>query len=268
MHRLVVASLAAAGLSVGISAAASAADLPRPAPAPVYTKAPVAAPFSWTGCYVGGNAGYASGKSQTSYTQGGAYIGGNPPGDIAFADALGSSTINTNGFTGGGQIGCNWQTSSFVFGIEGDANYLHLRGSSAATGVLPTLGSQVSSSASVSTDYLFTFRPRVGVAVDRALFYVTGGLAAGNEKFNETFFHFASGTSESGSVSSTKAGWTAGGGIEYAFTNKWSAKVEYLYVDLGSVNFASANSGFPTFTAKNSANLKENIGRLGLNYKF
>lgn len=156
-----------------------------------------------------------------------------------------------------------------VWGIETDINYLHTSGNYFAAGTLPS-GSHppVSSTVNVATDWLYTLRGRLGFAADRALFYATGGLAVGNEKFSQNFFHAASGSFEAGSVSSTKAGWTAGAGIEYAFTNNMSAKVEYLYVDLGSVGFTSANNLSPTFTAANSANLKENIVRVGVNWKF
>ena len=119
-----------------------------------------------------------------------------------------------------------------------------------------------------SIDWFFTVRSRLGLAMDRSLFYVTGGLAVGNERFSQFFLHTASGTFEAGSSSDTRVGWTVGAGGEYAFTNNWSVKAEYLYVDLGSTGFNSVNNLLPAFTAINSARLTENIGRVGINYHF
>src|SRR5215471_6684211 len=129
MHRLVVASLAAAGLSVGLTAAATAADLGRPAPAPVYTKAPMIAPFSWNGFYAGVNAGAGWGRVDDFVTTNtaGAPVGiFGIPANIALVDALGTGSANSGArFTGGGQIGYNWQVSpQWLIGAETDINWL------------------------------------------------------------------------------------------------------------------------------------------------
>jgi outer membrane immunogenic protein len=244
-------------------AGAAAADLP------VYTKAPAPPPmWSWTGWYLGLNAGGAWTRSNVAYTQTGAYPGFNAPADVAFANALGSPTLNQGGFTGGGQAGYNYQAGWAVWGLETDINYLHTSAGNFAAGTLPVAAAGVTSTVNVTTDWLYTLRGRLGVSADRALYYVTGGLAVGNESFSQNFFHTATGSAEAGSTSATKAGWTVGGGVEYAFTNRVSAKVEYLYVDLGSVSFNSVNTVFPTFTAANSANLKESIVRGGINFRY
>jgi outer membrane immunogenic protein len=223
--------------------------------------------YNWSGWYVGLNAGGAWTRSEVDYTQTGLFTA-TPAADQAFAHAIGSPSTNKTGFTGGAQAGYNWQSGVGVFGIETDINYLHTSANVFATGTLPVAGAVVSSTTSVSTDWLYTLRGRAGIASGRALFYVTGGLAVGNERFSQFFLHTATGSFEAGSVSSTKAGWTVGAGAEYAFTNNWSVKAEYLYVDLGSVSFASTNNAFPGFTASNSARLTENIGRVGVNYKW
>src|SRR5689334_17026782 len=252
-------------LTLGAAGAASAADMAvkaRPAP-------PLPPPCIWCGFYIGVNAGGAWTRSEVDYTQTGAYLtSGIAAADLAFAHALGSPRTDRSGFTGGGQAGYNWQMGAGVFGIEGDINYLHTTANVFAIGVLPVGGATISSTTSVSTDWLATLRGRAGIASGPALFYVTGGLAVGNVKFSQNFFHFASGSFEAGAIDDTRAGWTVGGGIEYAFSNNWSVKGEYLYVDLGRAGFNSANNLFPTFTASNSARLTENIGRVGLNYKF
>jgi len=251
-------------MSLAMVAGAAAADLP------VYTKAPPPAPpvWSWTGWYLGLNAGGAWTRSHVAYVQTGAYPAFNGPVDVAFADALGSPTLNRTGFTGGAQAGYNYHSGWAVWGLETDINYLHTSAGNFAAGTLPVSGAGVTSTVNATTDWLYTLRGRLGVSADRALFYITGGLAVGNESFSQNFFHTVSGSFEAGSTSSTKAGWTGGGGVEYAFTNHVSAKLEYLYVDLGSVSFNSANNAFPTFTAANSASLKESIVRGGINYRF
>jgi outer membrane immunogenic protein len=233
--------------------------------APVY-KAPVAPAFSWTGCYIGANAGGSSAKTDSGEGLGGSWLTeANEP--IAAVEANGSSHLSMNGFTGGGQIGCNWQTGQFVLGIEADGEYLGLKGSAFA--VDNNLG--VTNNASISSHWLLTARPRAGFVVGQALVYATGGLAVGNLSFSDTQTYLLSQTSAAGSISSTKAGWTVGGGVEYAFDNHWIAGVEYLYADLGSASFGTTiQPPFPglNFTNAFSANLKENLVRARLSYKF
>jgi outer membrane immunogenic protein len=222
----------------------------------------------FAGCYGGFNAGGAQTTADVSYIQSGGFFITSPPGDLAYMTNLASPRIRGTGFTGGGQLGCNYQTGRVVWGIETDINYLHTAGGYFATGVIPSNAHVVTSTVEASTDWLYTLRGRVGFTVERTLFYATGGLAAGNEKFSQNFFHFFNFTSEAGSASATKAGWTVGGGIEYAFTDSLSAKVEYLHVDLGSASFNSTNSLLPTYFAANSAHFREDIVRLGVNWKF
>jgi outer membrane immunogenic protein len=126
---------------------------------------------------------------------------------------------------------------------------------------------------SVSSDWLITLRPRVGITAHNWLFYVTGGLAVANVKDRFTFTETFAGGSESASISRTKAGWTVGAGTEYALAMGWSVKAEYLYVDLGrettsSTNFATPMATFPTSVFTHSVDLRSNIVRLGLNYKL
>ncbi|MGD9668031.1 MAG: outer membrane protein [Hyphomicrobiaceae bacterium] len=261
-------ALASSIAAISITPPAEAADLWGAREAGSIKDAPYVAPFSWTGFYVGANAGYAWGDSDYKYSQTGDYLSYDPL-DLAFAHALGSGSFSDGTFTGGAQAGYNVQTNGIVFGVETDINSFRLSDTqSSGPSPLPVRGAMVSSAEKFSTDYLFTLRGRLGVAADRTLFYVTGGLAVSELKFSQTFTHLASGTVESGSVSDVKAGWTVGGGIEYAFTSNWTAKVEYLYVDLGSVGFSTKNSGFPSFGAHHEADLTAQIARVGINYKF
>ena len=222
------ASLAFAAL-LGTTALAAAADLPSRnyAPAPVYA-API---FTWTGFYIGVNAGYGGDKNSYSI---------NGFGNIA--------SISSGGFIGGGQIGYNYQFlgTQFVLGLEADIQASNIEGKVSIIGF--GIGSKL--------DYLGTVRSRLGYAfTDRALIYATGGLAYGRVK-----------TDLAGLLSwgGTNTGWTAGAGIEYALTPNWSIKTEYLYVDLGTKNtFLPFGPGF-SVGVKNH----EHIVRAGLNYRF
>jgi outer membrane immunogenic protein len=262
----VLASLLALG-----AGGASAADLPMKArvmPAPVY---------SWTGFYVGGNAGGAWSQSDavtTTIFSPTGYFASTSPGAIAIA---GAQRVNTSGFTGGLTAGYNWQSSNWVFGIESDFNYFGLSGSSRASGIYPCCaptGFTVSSSESSS--WLITVRPRLGVLVTASLLlYGTGGLAVANVKSNFLFTDTFATAAESAAISTTRYGWTAGAGAEYALMNGWSVKGEYLYADLGRSSTTSTNLtaftppiAFPSNIWNHSIDLRTNIVRIGLNYKF
>jgi outer membrane immunogenic protein len=215
---------ACAGLLVAAVASPSfAADLPRPA----YKAPAFVAPFSWSGFYVGLNGGYTWGKSDWS--------GAN------------NFSVSPKGWLGGGTLGYNVQTGSWVWGIEGDIDYAALKG---------TADSAVCTGCLFKETWISTVRGRVGYAMDRWLPYVTGGLAYGN-----MYMQGPAG----GSENKTKAGWTAGAGVEWAFNGPWSTKLEYLYVDLGSATCGMANCGLAT---DETVKFKANILRVGLNYRF
>ncbi|MDX3805994.1 outer membrane protein [Bosea thiooxidans] len=192
MKKYLLASVAALGIIA--AGAASAADLPSrkgPVAAPVYIP-PV---FTWTGFYVGANAGYGFGNVNTNVA--------NNIGDL-------------DGFVGGGQVGYNYQMGQFVLGLEADLQYADLN-----TG-RNVFGDRV------KTDYFGTVRARAGFAFDRFLPYITGGWAYGRTK---TDIGTLAGVVSDENTHT--GGWVIGGGLEYAFTNNIIAGVEYLYVDLG-----------------------------------
>jgi outer membrane immunogenic protein len=228
--------LLAAALALAAGGQALAADLPQPAPPPprapaTYVPAPVPV-FSWTGIYVGINGGYAFGDSN-------------------WTDPILGSTGNftTSGWLAGGTIGGNYQWGQFVLGIEGDGDWTNL------TGTTNSAAGSCGVGCTTQSDWLATVRGRAGYAFDRFLVYGTGGGAFGNLQAAAGVLPFSS---------STQTGWTAGGGVEFAFTPNLTAKVEYLYVDLGSqaCPFASC-AGTAT-----SVSLTENVVRAGINYKF
>jgi outer membrane immunogenic protein len=264
--------LAGAALFVGISGSAIAADLSRPA-APVYTKAPMATGYNWSGFYVGGTLGGAWGtfdpSTSTVFSNTGYFATTSPP---AIA-AVGAQSFKPSGFTGGVEAGYNWQMGATVVGVEADFQAFHLSGSATGTGVYPCCApATFTVNSQAQTDWLFTARPRLGFANNNWLFYVTGGLALTNLKGNFTFTDTFATAAESGSVSSTKVGWTIGGGVEAGLGGGWSLKAEYLYVDFGSVSTTSTNliagTAWPMNPFTHSTDLKANIARVGLNYRF
>jgi outer membrane immunogenic protein len=204
-------------ISIAMAGPSSAADLPR---GPYITKAPMyyAPVFTWTGFYVGANAGYAWGNA--------AWAGG--------------PSFGTQGWLGGGTLGYNLQSGSFVWGLEGDIDY----STNKATNPCCT----------TRNTWLGTARGRIGYALDRFMPYATGGAAFGGVKMTPA---------GGGSVTDTRVGWTAGAGVEWAFLGAWSAKIEYLYVDLGSADCSVAACGVTTKVKFNT-----NMIRTGVNYRF
>jgi len=163
--------------------------------------------------------------------------------------------MNAFGSTGGGQVGCNWQPwSSFVWGGEADLQYTGLDSSR------DVFAPDASAHQDFRSRWLATFRGRAGwLAAPNMYLYATGGLALAN--VNTASSVNFNGTINNLSDSTTHAGWTVGAGLEWMFTPQWSAKVEYLYVDLG-------HASNPLPISNNELSLTENIFRVGINYHF
>jgi outer membrane immunogenic protein len=277
MHRLVVASLTAASLSVGLTAAASAADLGRPAPAPVYTKAPPLPISSWTGFYAGGNVGYGWGQNTgTGYTS----FSDVPPGGlggVAGFFAAGGNVlpgVNPKGVIGGGQIGYDWQVAPvWVVGLVTDIQASGMKASGTGAASIGAF-TGITESNSAKVDWFGTTRARAGfLANNNLLIYGTGGVAYGQVKDSTVLGDPSSGggpSSFAGSTSSTKTGWAAGAGIDYAFTPHWRLGAEYLHVDLGTISVTETQASGPVFTNTftSKAKFSDDIARLLLNYKF
>lgn len=221
-------------LLLGICAAivagpAFAADLrppPPPPAAPAYAPAPV---YNWSGFYFGLNGGYGFGTSK--WTTG----------------ALSTGAFDTSGGLIGPTVGANFQTGSFVFGIEGDLDWATLSGS--------TSNAPCPTTCQTTNNYVATVRGRAGWAFDRFLVFATGGAAFSDIKGNVTGV---------GSAENFQTGWTAGGGIEVAFARHWTVKAEYLYVGLPNGTCTCGSPPGAPFTISAT----ENLIRAGLNYKF
>jgi outer membrane immunogenic protein len=244
-------------LAISILAASSvtamAADI-----SPRYTKAPaiVAGPaYSWTGFYAGANIGYGVAADASRLD---AFV--NPV--IGF-DNLESYKISPAGFLGGVQVGANWQTGLWVFGLETDFQGTSQR-DSVCVFICSTDGT-VGATVSQKLRWFGTARGRAGVAVDRSLLYVTGGLAYGRV---ETSVNEVDGPLTAASISETKTGWTAGGGIEAALAGNLTAKIEYLYVDLGSQTLSFIDAAGPPGAITTTAAMRDHIIRAGVNYRF
>jgi outer membrane immunogenic protein len=210
-------------------APAFAADLPPPAPVPYV---PVVRAFSWTGFYLGLNGGYGFGQSNWNSAIG--TVGG----------------FNTNGGLAGGTAGFNYQWSQFVFGIEGDFDWQNLRGSQ-TNAPCAAVGS-----CATASNWISTIRGRAGFVANRALIYVTGGAAFTDIKPSLAALPFGGGT---------EPGWTAGGGVEFAMTDSWTVKLEYLYAKFQNTTCPASSC---SAAAPATVSLNENIVRVGVNYLF
>jgi len=263
LSRIIYAALPGLALTLAPFATATAADLPTKAPS-----APAPA-FSWSGCYVGINGGGgASGSNFTTGVDPGTHLNLD---DAATVSATGTGSGNDSNFLAGGQIGCNWQSGTYVYGVEADADYFHSNaGFFNGTGTLST-GDTFAVTQTLTTNYLATVRPRLGVAADRSLFYVTGGAAFTRVSYVETYSDSLSNGSGTATGSQSLIGWTLGGGWEYAWNDHFVTKLEYLFAD-----FPKATNGVGGITdtaggtnvLHGSADLVIQTVRLGLNYKF
>lgn len=205
------------------------------------------------------------------------------PSTVANATAVsaaGSGSFNSSNFVGGVEAGYNWQADNIVYGVEADFGSFNVRGSRQGNGVypvgpiiIPVLGQSFTVNSSLSTDWLFTARGRLGWAVSNWLLFATGGLAVTNVQTTVNFSdNVGIGATGTGSNSSTKLGWTIGAGAEYALNKNWSIKAGYLYIAFGSVT-ALATVSHPSFVGytnllNTSTDLKTHIARVGINYKF
>jgi outer membrane immunogenic protein len=226
MKRFIFTACAILLAAATMATSSYAADMANPLPRPSYKGPVYVAGFNWTGFYAGINGGYGFGK--TNWT-----------------NAAGSTgDFDVKGALAGGTLGYNLQTGPWVWGLEADMDASWIKGNTSVAGCL---------GCETNNQWLATGRARIGYAWNRFLPYITGGAAFGDIKMSFP------GASES----KTKLGWTAGLGLEYSFMGNWSAKLEYLYVDLGKTTCSATTCGLDTDVA-----FTANLIRVGLNYRF
>jgi outer membrane immunogenic protein len=276
IHRRLLGA-AYAALVVAGAFSAQAADLPskKMAPEPIF----VPPPFTWTGFYIGANAGgiFSTGgnASTTIFASGFPFLTTDWPN--------GSFGNSNSGFIGGGQAGYNWQTGSFVLGVETDFDGSSLSRSRSFIGpsfVEPINGfnDNFTANGSVRLNWLGSTRARVGWAVtpdSRLMIYGTGGVAYGGGSAHLNVFDADNGWFwSSGNNSATRTGWVIGGGAEYAFTNNIIFGAEYLYYNLGSKtlsavpNLAASTFFGPNVFSSTKVDFNASVIRARLSYKF
>jgi len=234
-------------------AAAHAADLGvRPAYSPPPPPVPV---MSWTGFYLGGNGGFGGDKFQYPFT-----VGGPIPALGITAATSGTSSLTSSGFLGGGQAGFNWQAApTWVIGAEGDFDAANIEGKA------NTSATVFSGSVGTTLDWFGTVRGRVGFLVTpSALFYGTGGWAYGRTTSSANAAGLGLGAT--GSVGHDKNGWTAGGGLEYAFNQWLSFKTEYLFLDLGTDSLVNGTVAGVPFSVSEKTTV--HTVKAGINVRF
>ena len=236
--------------ALAIAGSATAADMP----ARMAVKAPIVAavPFTWTGCYVGGHAGYGWGREN-------------------FNDPLNNFTLAPNNDLGissegaivGGQLGCNYQVASnWVIGVEGMGAWTDIKGSQ------PDLVFGGKNTLSSKTEALASITGRVGYSFDRVLFYGKGGGAWARDRYQNNFAGIAFFAIPPNVFTATtdRFGWTLGAGVEWAFADNWSAKVEYNHYDFGTkgLNLTDATGAIIPI------NVTQRIDTVtvGINYRF
>jgi outer membrane immunogenic protein len=220
-----------------VPAAAMAADMPVKAPRPM---APLPPAISWNGFYIGANVGGAWTNNDTGFTERGV--------PVTFGD---NGSNNNAGVVGGGQLGYNWQINNFLLGFEGDFNGSSQKRSNTFVVGIDTFDTEA------KVQWFATARGRLGWVQGPWLWYVTGGGAWVNFEGSVNSARFGSFSSET-----TRSGWTVGGGVEWQFVPHWTAKIEYLFIDVGNNDFHDNNGDIM------NVKLQENVVRVGVNYIF
>ncbi|MGL5165561.1 MAG: outer membrane protein [Afipia sp.] len=237
------------------SASAMAADLP----ARTYTKAPPIVASDWTGFYAGVNVGYGITDSAATSSV-------SPAPGVIFATTAGN--VSAGGVIGGFQAGYNWQVApTWVFGLEADIQGADQKGGISGSTIL--LGPNNFFATDSRLNYFGTVRARLGwLANPSTLLYATGGFAYGETELNlNRNLVSAGGLATSVSSRRTDTGWTVGGGLETKIWGNWTAKAEYLYVQLDNRSASVLDAG-AGLTQIGSVDFKDHIVRVGVNYKF
>lgn len=275
-----------------VAGSAMAADMPL--------KAPPLPVWSWTGFYAGGNLGYGwasdpstlSDSTSTTLTRCNNCDTPTPtliPLGTTIVTAAGTGNVNPNGVIGGLQIGYNWQNTSFVYGLEAD---IQGSGQSGSVTICDTAGCPAGAgmaTQSVKLPWFGTVRARLGFTpTPRWLVYATGGLAVAEIQDSIAQGPVGGPTGINASIDTTRAGFAVGGGVETAITDRWSLKLEYLFMGFGTVSAGGTGAAVTTTTgacgfcapprileqittqstSTVSTRIDDNIIRVGLNYHW
>lgn len=236
----------------------------------------------WTGFYVGGHAGVTVARpdANTSTIDAGYFA----TSSVTSINVQGAQRIKANGFNGGVQGGYNKQFGRIVVGAEADFGTHNFNESVVSGAVYPCCSPDTYTiTQDVKSRWLMTARPRFGVTAGKALFYATGGLAVGDVEYNAVFEDTYADALETASFKKTRAGYAAGAGVEVKLAKNWSAKGEYLFVDLGRETVKSNNlttifsggeellggaTSWPETEFTHSTRVKSHNIRFGINYRF
>ena len=252
MKRARALVIGASLFACGAAGPAWAADIAMPPPVPPSAPAPVpvAVPvYNWSGFFVGGHLGYGWGSEAVTLTSNGYPSGTIPPAIAA----------DPRGLVAGVQYGTNWQFGRLVLGTESDFSFTDIHRSQ-------TLLTSVTNTGAQKLPWFGTTRVRAGYTVqDNLLVYATGGLANGTAE--ASFSAIGPGVGAVGSRHKTLWGWTVGGGLEYGM-GPWSAKVEYLHYDIGTLTFYMIDSVTPGAVTRASTKFDGDMVRVGVNYRF
>ncbi len=229
----------------------------------------------WRGAYIGGFAGAAWMDSTSATELSGEWNNNLNPINQVDRDALLpllNSGMTSTSAIGGAAVGYNWQVDSLLLGAEADYSALDGKNSTRST---VTAINPYQLEASTEVDWAATLRGRLGFAFDRSLVYVTGGLAVGERKFDQSIVQLNFPYVQTGASSSTKAGWVLGAGIEHAVDDEWSLRLQYLHVDLGSASSGSAGACPPpdtavcaVYTGSHKVDFALDSVTAGVNYRF
>ena len=228
------------------------------------------------GFYIGGSVGGAHGSSDartsTVFSPTGYFASSSVP---AIA-TVGVQSPSANGFSGGGQIGYNFQSGNFLLGFEVDGGAMNVSQKATGSATYPCCApTAFTITQTVETTWLLTARPRVGVVAGPVLLYGTGGLAVADFDYQSLFTDTFATAHENGGVIEKRAGWTAGAGAEFKVNRRWSIKGEYLYASFGSETTTSTNLtaftpriAFPSNVFTHTADLHAHVFRFGFNVFF
>jgi outer membrane immunogenic protein len=241
MRKFYQAALAIAALATSV-ATARAADIVTPEV------------YDWSGFYIGGNVGYAFGGDDE--------VGLGPEGPGKVGD------LQLEGVFGGGQVGVNWQRNRWLLGLEADIQIADINDSESGTKIDDPGGDLADFDSKDNIDWFSTIRGRAGFAMNRLLIYGTGGLAIGGINYKVSLTEPDEDEHAHWNDNYTELGWTAGAGAEWAFSEKLSAKVEYMYVNFGERTIHASGQDAEEYDFDTHATPDFHSVRFGLNYHF